>query len=90
MPFVNPVTLMGEVVPVAVTTALPPLDVTVYPVIALPPVLVGAINATLAVVFPAVATTDVGAPGTVTGITAAEAAEGTELPTAFVAFTVKV
>ena len=39
------------------------------------------------------ATTAVGAPGTVfgaTGVTAVEAAEATELPTAFVATTVKV
>jgi hypothetical protein len=54
---------MGELGPVAM---MPPgLDVTVYPVIALPPLFVGATKATLAVVFPAVATTLVGAPGTV-------------------------
>jgi hypothetical protein len=53
---------MGEVAPVAV---IPPgLDVTVYPVTTLPPLLVGATNATLAEAFPAVATTAVGAPGT--------------------------
>ena len=79
---------MGEVAPVAVK--LPGLDVTVYIVIELPPLLAGATNATLAEVFPAVATTPVGAPGTVTGITADEAADATELPTAFVATTVKV
>jgi hypothetical protein len=63
VPFVNPVTLMGEVAPVAV---MPPgLDVTVYPVITLPPSFVGAVNATLAERSPAVATTPVGAPGTV-------------------------
>ena len=54
---------MGDVVPIAV---MPPgLDVTVYPVITLPPVLDGATKATLAEAFPAVATTLVGAPGTV-------------------------
>ena len=56
---------MGDVVPIAV---MPPgLDVTVYPVITLPPVLDGATKATLAEAFPAVATTLVGAPGTVAG-----------------------
>jgi hypothetical protein len=88
VPFVNPVTFMGEVAPVAVK--LPGLDVTVYIVIALPPSLAGATNATLAEVFPAVATTPVGAPGTVAGVTADEAADATELPTAVVAITVKV
>ena len=79
---------MGDVVPIAV---MPPgLDVTVYPVIKLPPVLAGATKATLAVVLPAVATTLVGAPGTVAGVTAADAAEATELPTPLVATTVNV
>jgi hypothetical protein len=36
------------------------------------------------------ATTPVGAPGTVFGVTAVEAAEDTELPDAFVAITVNV
>jgi hypothetical protein len=40
--------------------------------------------------LPAVATMLVGASGTVAGVTAAEAAEATELPTALVATTVKV
>jgi hypothetical protein len=41
-------------------------------------------------VLPAVATTDVGAPGTVAGVTAVEEDEATELPTTLVATTVKV
>jgi hypothetical protein len=36
------------------------------------------------------ATTDVGTPGTVAGVTEAEAAEAAPVPTAFVAVTVKV
>lgn len=88
VPFVKPVTFIGELTPVAVK--LPGLDVTVYKVIALPPLLAGATNATLAEVLPAAATTAVGASGTVTGVTAVEAVEATELPTAFVANTVKV
>jgi hypothetical protein len=63
-------------------------------VIALPPSFVGATNATLTVeALILVATTLVGASGTVTGatgVTAVDAAEGTELPTAFVAITVNV
>ena len=61
--FVKPVTFIGEEPPDTVTP--PGLDVTVYPVITLPPLFVGATNATLAEAFPAVATTPVGAPGTV-------------------------
>jgi hypothetical protein len=59
---VNPVTFIGDVVPVPIK--LPGLDVTVYPVTTLPPLLVGATNEILAEAFPAVATTAVGAPGT--------------------------
>jgi hypothetical protein len=88
VPFVNPVTLRGELAPV--TEILPGLEVTVYPVITLPPVVPGAENETLADDTPAVAITPVGEPGTVAGVTDAEATEATELPTAFVATTVKV
>ena len=81
--------MSGELDPVAVPPA--GFDVTVYPVITLPPSLVGAVNATLAERLPAVATTPVGAPATVVaGVTAAEAAELAELPTALVATTVNV
>ena len=54
---------MGDVVPIAVK--LPGLDVTVYPVIALPPLLDGTTKATLAEATPAVATTPVGEPAAV-------------------------
>jgi hypothetical protein len=57
---------------------------------ALPPVEDGAVKATLAWAFPAVATGLVGAPGTVLGVTAADAEEATEFPAALVATTVKV
>jgi hypothetical protein len=52
----------------------------------------GAVKLTVACVLPATAVPIVGAPGTVgaTGVTELEADEGTELPTAFVATTVKV
>ena len=68
---------MGDVVPIDVM--LPGLDVTVYPVIKLPPVLAGATKATLAVVLPAVATTLVGAPGTVAVVTVMVPVAFTEL-----------
>ena len=45
--------------------APPGLAVTVYPVIAAPPLLAGAVNAMLACVSPAVAVPIVGAPGTI-------------------------
>ena len=58
--------------------------------IAKPPLLAGAVKATLAEALPAVATGEVGAPGTVAGVTAADAADAAPGPTAFVAVTVKV
>ena len=56
----------------------------------LPPVEAGAINVTLAWALPAVATGLVGAPGTVLGVTAADATEATEFPATLVATTVNV
>jgi hypothetical protein len=56
----------------------------------LPPVLAGAVHDTLACAFAGLATTPVGAPGTVRGLTAAEAVEAGPVPAAFVAVTVKV
>ena len=58
--------------------------------IAVPPVLAGAKNVTVACALPAVADTLVGAPGVVTGVTAAEAVEAEPVPTELVAVTVKV
>jgi hypothetical protein len=80
-PLVRPVTVRGERVPV---TVCPPLAgvvvsvaVTVYPVMADPPSLVGGVKVTVACPLPAVAETPVGAPGVlagvVAGVTAAEA-----------------
>ena len=69
---------------------MPVLDVTVYPVIALPPFTAGAVKATVACNTPAVTVPIVGAFGTVAGVTAAEADDAGPIPTPFVAFTVKV
>jgi len=57
---------------------------------ALPPLLIGAVKATLAWALPAVAVPTVGAPGTVNGVTLLEAAEAAPAPMVLVAFTVKV
>jgi hypothetical protein len=48
------------------------------------------VKVTLACALPPVAVTDVGAPGTVAGVTLFEAVEGALEPTAFVATTVNV
>ena len=71
-------------------TATPAEEVTVYPVIAEPPFEAGAVQVTVAEALPATAETPVGAPGTVGGVTGDDAAEGKELPTAFMARTVNV
>ena len=65
-------------------------EVTLYPVIADPPSDVGALHVSMTSVFPAVVATEVGAPGTVRGVTALEGEDTNELPAAFVAITVKV
>ena len=70
---------------------VPPEDVTVYPVIAAPPLETGAVHATEAELFPPMAMTVVGAPGTVDGVAAAEAGDGGLVRgTALVAVTVNV
>ena len=52
--------------------------------------LAGAVQDTLALALPAVATTPVGAPETVAGVTAALAVDAAEVPTILVAVTVNV
>ena len=85
---VSPVTTIGEPAPLAVM--LPGLEVTVYPVMADPPLLAGAANATLACALPAVAVPMTGAPGTPVGVTLFDAAEAGLVPIPLVAVTVKV
>ena len=68
------------------------MHVAVYPVIALPPLLAGAVNDTVsepvaAVVDPDPAFTPVGASGADTAVTALDAADAGPVPTAFVART---
>ncbi len=89
MPLVRPVTVHGETVqPLLVNPS--GLLVAVYPVMALPPLLAGAVNVTVAWASPAVAAPMVGAPGTVAGVTLLEAVEAAPWPMALVAFTVNV
>jgi hypothetical protein len=76
---------------VAVVQVNPPgNEVTVYPVIALPPLDPGALQLTTDDALATVPETPVGAPGTVRGVTDADATEADELPIAFVALTVNV
>ena len=96
-PVVKPVTVNGDTAPVCTPVAPPLVDphVAVYPVMALPPLLAGAVNVTVSepvavVVDPDTAFTPVGASGAVTGVTALDAADGGPVPTAFVAVTVHV
>ena len=64
--------------------------VTVYPVIAAPPVLPGGVQETVTCPLPAETDTPIGAPGTVDGVALAEAVEAVPVPDAFVAVTVNV
>ena len=57
---------------------------------ALPPSLLGPVKLTKAWALPGAAVTAVGAPGTVAGVTAADAADAGPVPTALVAVTVNV
>jgi hypothetical protein len=68
VPFVRPVTVTEVLVVVAVT--LPGSDVTVYPVIGLPPSSNGAFQVTVACLAPDVAVTSMGAVGSNKGICA--------------------
>ena len=89
MPLVRPVTVIGEDVPKAVMPSGE--EVTVYRVIADPPVFVGAVKLTVALPAPPVALMPVGVPGAVAaGVTEEEALEVGPVPTALVAVTVKV
>ena len=86
---VSPISVIGDDVTVAVMPSGE--EVTVYPVIADPPLLAGGVKLTVALPLLAVAEILVGTPGAVAaGITADEALEAVPVPTEFVAVTVKV
>ena len=95
MPLVSPVTVVEVAggLPVTVTgvCAVEPMyGVTVYLVIALPPLLDGAVQLTVAEPLPAVAVTAVGAPGRRFGVTLLDGDEAGPVPFALVAVTVNV
>jgi len=89
VPLVSPVTVIGDEAPVAVKPSGE--EVTVYPVIADPPVFVGAVKLTVALPLLTVAEILIGTPGAVVaGVTADDALEAVPVPTELVATTVKV
>jgi len=88
VPLLNPVTV--ALVPDEVAVILPGLDVTVYKVIAFPPLELGADHDTATCVSPLVPDTPVGALGTVYGVTEEDAADALEFPAPFLATTVNV
>ena len=86
---VSPITVIGDDVPVAVMPSGE--EVTVYPVIADPPLLAGGVKLTVALPLLAVAEILVGTPGAIAaGVTADDALEAVPVPTELVAVTVKV
>ncbi len=89
-PFVSPETVQRSGPDDHEHCCPPGIAVTVYPLIASPPVLTGAVHCTRACVFPAVAETPVGCPGVVRGVTFPEAALTEPEPAAFAATTVNV
>jgi hypothetical protein len=91
VPLVRPVivTAAAAGLPLTVPVAPPGDAVAVYEVI-VAPLLAGAVQVKLACWLPAAATTAVGCPGIVEGVTELEAPERGLLPAAFVAETVKV
>ena len=88
MPFVRPVTV--QLVDEVVQVNEPGDEVTVYPVIELPPVDAGADQDTATCVLPEIPDTEVGAPGTPEGVTAPDALDLEPVPRALVAVTVNV
>ncbi len=88
MPLVRPVTVIGEEPAEAVNP--PVLEVTVYEVMAEPPLDTGAVKVIVASPLPVVAVPMVGAPGTVAGVIELLVAEEMLVPYAFVAVTVNV
>jgi hypothetical protein len=91
VPLARPVTVwLVAVDPAFVSVPPGGLDITVYPVMVLPPLETGGVKLTVAIALPADAAAPVGGSGTVPGVTAVEAADGFPVPHKFVAVTVKV
>jgi hypothetical protein len=88
VPLTRPVSVIGELPPVAVKP--PVFELTVYEVIDEPPLFDGAVKLTVAWPFAATAETPVGAPGTSAGTIALLVPDGVLVPMPFVAVTVNV
>ena len=90
MPFVSPVTVAVRA-PLDQLAVWPlGLAVTLYPVIAEPPVDDGAVHITVACVLPDVAVALVGAPGTAAGVTTLDALDDAPVPTVLIVVTMNV
>jgi hypothetical protein len=92
VPLVRPVMVQLVVKPFAVThdLAVSPTTIALYEVIALPPLLPGAVQDTDTCALPGVTMPIVGAPGTVRGVVEDDALEAMPVPATFVAVTVNV
>ena len=88
VPSVRPVTVQRSGPDVHVHVLPSGVEVTVYPVIALPPLEAGGDHARTACPSPGTAATPVGAPGTDRGVTGADGLEDGPVPTMVVALTV--
>lgn len=84
------VTAWAATTPVTVAVAPPGLAVTLYEVIALPPVSDGAFQLTITAALAAMARTAVGGPGTVAGIATLDGTDGSPVPTELAAVTLNV
>jgi len=87
---VSPVTVAVVTDPDTVDAAPPGEAVTMYELIALPPLDDGGVHDTAACALPPVAVTLDGGPGSVAGVTAAEGADAGPVPTLLVAVTLNV
>jgi len=87
-PRVIPAIVIGLAVPLTVIS--PALQLTVYPVMAAPPLSAGATKLTANAPRPPVIVTPVGTPGNPTGKTEFDAADAAPVPTSFVAVTVQM
>ena len=79
-----------QLVPEVVQVMDPGDELTVYPVVELPPSLDGAVQDTRAELSPNTPATAVGAPGTVAGMTAVDADDVEPVPALFAAATTNV
>jgi hypothetical protein len=89
VPLLKPPTV-ALVAPSVVAVEPPGCALTVYRVMGLPPMLVGAVHVTMAEATPGIATTFVGESGTAAGTTALLGADMAPVPTALCARTVNV